>query len=188
MDNRQSLLNYALDLFSARGYDAVGVQQIVAAAGVTKPTLYHYFGSKSGLLAALFQQHFEPFLQSLRDAARFKGDVTMTLRTVCGAYFAFAAAHPQAYRLYLSMLYAAPHSEPFRVSHALSLEQQRLLEGLFASAAEHHGNLRGRQRAYAASLLGMINAYVTLSLNSGAELDDSLVYAVVQQFMYGIFS
>ena len=50
MDNRELLLNTALELFHAKGYDAVGVQEIVDRAGVTKPTLYYYFGSKLGLL------------------------------------------------------------------------------------------------------------------------------------------
>ena len=50
LDNRELILNAALDLFYARGYDAVGVQEIVDRAGVTKPTLYYYFGSKLGLL------------------------------------------------------------------------------------------------------------------------------------------
>ena len=39
--------------FYEKGYDAIGVQEIADAAGVTKPTLYHYFGSKYGLLQAV---------------------------------------------------------------------------------------------------------------------------------------
>ena len=42
MDNREKILNCALELFHARGYDAVGVQEIAEMAGVTKPTLYYY--------------------------------------------------------------------------------------------------------------------------------------------------
>jgi TetR/AcrR family transcriptional regulator len=41
MENREILLDRALTLFSTRGYDAVGIQEIVDSAGVTKPTLYH---------------------------------------------------------------------------------------------------------------------------------------------------
>jgi AcrR family transcriptional regulator len=61
MDNRQRLLDCALELFSLRGYDAVGVREVVEAAGVTKPTLYHYFDSKRGLLEALLQRRLEGF-------------------------------------------------------------------------------------------------------------------------------
>ena len=53
MDNRENILTCALELFYQRGYDAVGIQEICQAAGITKPTLYHYFGSKYGLLEVL---------------------------------------------------------------------------------------------------------------------------------------
>ena len=49
MENREKILESALDLFFTKGYDAVGVEEIAERAGITKPTLYHYFGSKYGL-------------------------------------------------------------------------------------------------------------------------------------------
>ena len=39
----------ALEDFGQRGYDAVGVAELAAAAGVTTGSLYHHFGSKLGL-------------------------------------------------------------------------------------------------------------------------------------------
>ena len=54
MDNKKNIMNIALKSFSLKGFDAVGVQEIVEKSGVTKPTLYHYFGSKTGLLEAIF--------------------------------------------------------------------------------------------------------------------------------------
>ena len=69
MDNRQLIMNSALTLFYESGYDAVGVQQIVDSAGVSKPTLYYYFGSKQGLLEALLNEHFQPMEQKLIEAS-----------------------------------------------------------------------------------------------------------------------
>ena len=46
MDTKSLLLAQALELFALRGYESVGTQEIVQRSGVTKPTLYHYFGSK----------------------------------------------------------------------------------------------------------------------------------------------
>jgi len=43
------LVEAALAEFARRGYDAVGVTEIAAAAGVTVGSLYHHFGSKPGL-------------------------------------------------------------------------------------------------------------------------------------------
>jgi TetR/AcrR family transcriptional regulator len=48
--------------------------------------------------------------------------------------------------------------------------------------------MKGRQRAYAASFLGMINTYVTQALNGYGQFDDQLVNSTVHQFMHGIFS
>ena len=55
-------------------------------------------------------------------------------------------------------------------------------------AAKDHGNMRGRQRAYAATFLGMINTYIGLALNGYADLTDEVLYQAVHQFMHGIFS
>ena len=65
MSNREELLNCALNLFAARGFDAVGVQEVADAAGLKKPTLYHYFGSKSGLLRTLLTENFAGLFASL---------------------------------------------------------------------------------------------------------------------------
>jgi TetR/AcrR family transcriptional regulator len=188
MNNRENLLKCALELFVARGYEAVGVQEIAAAAGIQKPTLYHYFGSKSGLLQTLLTEPFEPFFETLQTAAAYRGDVTTSLRAVTGAYFNFARQNPRLYRFYLSMWFAPVESDPFKACLSLNERQQQLMETFFASAANDHGNMKGRQRAYAASFLGMVNTYVVLALNGYAEPDETLVYSLVHQFMHGIFS
>jgi AcrR family transcriptional regulator len=187
-NNRSKLLVRALDLFSARGYDAVGVQEVADAAGLKKPTLYHYFGSKSGLLKTLLDAHFEELFQSLEKAADYQGDVKTTLTSVCAAYFDFAQENRSFYRMQLAMWFSPPDSDSFRAVAVINERQQQILEALFIKMAKDHGNIRGRHQAYAATLLGMINTYIALGLNDYALLDSELVYKAVHQFMHGIFS
>jgi TetR/AcrR family transcriptional regulator, cholesterol catabolism regulator len=47
---RRRLVDAALALASEGGYDAVGMRQVAARAGVTPPTAYQYFSSKDHLL------------------------------------------------------------------------------------------------------------------------------------------
>jgi TetR/AcrR family transcriptional regulator len=188
MSNREKLLACALDLFTNRGYDAVGVQEIVDGVGIKKPTLYYYFGSKRGLLEAIFSEYFESFLAQVQEAAHYQHDVAGTLRGVTLTYFSFAAQQPRLYRFYLSMWFAPVESEAFKVSTVLNQRQQLMLEALFEAAATDHGNMKGRHQRYAASFLGMINTYIMLGLNGYSALDDSVARSMVHQFMHGIFS
>ena len=52
---RQRILAAAVKLFAERGFDATTVQEVVAAAGVTKGALYHHFASKDELLYEIYR-------------------------------------------------------------------------------------------------------------------------------------
>lgn len=186
--NREKLLSRALQLFSSLGYDGVGVQEIVEAAGVTKPTLYHYFGSKTGLLEALLTEHLEPMQEELVRASTYQRDLVKSLTDVARHYYRFALEHRQFYRLMLS-LWFAPKSSDAHKSVTPHLDRQyRVVDRLFEAAEADHGNMRGRHHEYAVTFLGMLNSYISLALNGDAELDDRTLHRAVHQFMHGIFS
>ena len=187
-DNRTRLLHCALDLFTAQGYDAVGVQDVADAAGLKKPTLYHYFGSKSGLLQTIVLENFVDFFRDLQVALIYHYDVVTTLNRVAEVYFDFARANRKFYRLQLSMWFAPLQSEAFASVAEVNQNQQQMLEAFFERAALDHGNMKGRHKAYAATFLGMINTYISLGLNGYTDLDPILAKSAVRQFMHGIFS
>lgn len=54
--NRVRILEEAERLFSERGVDAVSMDEIAAAAGVGKGTLYRRFGDRAGLIVALLDE------------------------------------------------------------------------------------------------------------------------------------
>ena len=188
MDNRQKILDQALRLFADRGYDAVGVQEIAEAAGVTKPTLYHYFGSKHGLLESLLAEYFQRLNQALAAAADYQHDLPLSLERVIRAYFDFARRYPTFYRLQLALWFSPRYSQAQAAVARWSSQQFAMIEEMFARAVSDHGNMAGRQRAYASSLIGVVNTYIGLALNGYTELDDHLVQQAVRQFQYGIYS
>ncbi|MGD9864281.1 MAG: TetR family transcriptional regulator C-terminal domain-containing protein [Pseudodonghicola sp.] len=69
--NRAAILDAALDVFSAQGFRGATVDQIAAAAGLSKPNLLYYFPSKEAIHAALLSQLLDTWLDPLRalDAA-----------------------------------------------------------------------------------------------------------------------
>ncbi|PRY30916.1 TetR/AcrR family transcriptional regulator [Umezawaea tangerina] len=50
----ERLISAATELFAAKGFDRVAVQEVVDRAGVTKGAMYHYFGSKDDLLHEIY--------------------------------------------------------------------------------------------------------------------------------------
>jgi AcrR family transcriptional regulator len=187
-DNRLMILNQALHLFASRGYDAVGVQEIAVAAGITKPTLYYYFGSKEGVLKVLLEDNFRDLTQKLQRAADYHGDIVHTLTLVTRTFFEFARGHDLFYRMQLAMYFAPPDSEPAKLIRRFHEEQHQILEEMFKHAAQGHGNMRNRHQRYAVTLRGMIDTYIGLYLNGYVQLNDEVLHLAVGQYMYGIFS
>jgi AcrR family transcriptional regulator len=56
---RERLLAAAVELFYRRGFGAVGIDQVIAAAGVTKTTFYKHFECKDDLMVAAVQRRDE---------------------------------------------------------------------------------------------------------------------------------
>lgn len=177
-----------MHLFSSRGYEAVGVQEIVEAAEVTKPTLYHYFGNKLGLLGEIIERFGGELLRKVSEVADYQGDLPLALNRLTNAYFEFASRQPEFYRFQLALLFAPPDSDPAKVARRQWEHHYELLEDLFRKAAEDHGNMRGRSQAYAITLIGMINSYIAFSFQSQSGLDQEWAFRAVHQFMHGIYS
>lgn len=56
-DQREQILARAAELFARQGYSGTTMNQVAAACGVTKPTLYHYFTDKQSLLLHIAAGH-----------------------------------------------------------------------------------------------------------------------------------
>jgi len=188
IDNQKNIQDCALRLFAVRGYDAVGVQEIVDTAGITKPTLYHYFGSKHGLLENILAIRIEPLASKIHNLIQENIDLGETLKHIVAAYFEYANHAPLFTRFMLSLWLAPEESE----GHKAILPYHELIEGmlreLFIRGVKQHGNILGREKYLAATFQGMIHTYIGLSLNNRIELDEVLVRQCVHQYMHGILS
>ena len=54
-DTRQRILDEALELFSAKGYDSVSVGEIANAVGIKAPSLYNHFTGKQAIFDAIVE-------------------------------------------------------------------------------------------------------------------------------------
>lgn len=94
--NRQRVLAAAAQLFAERGVDAVTMDDVVAAAGVGKGTLYRRFGDKTGLAVALLDDLERDLQQRTLDGPPPLGpgaDAAARLAAFVDAYVCYVSAN-----------------------------------------------------------------------------------------------
>ncbi|NMC22770.1 MAG: TetR/AcrR family transcriptional regulator, partial [Serratia sp.] len=64
-DVRDHILATGQRIMAAKGFSAVGLNEILKDAGVPKGSFYHYFGSKEAFGADILARYFEDYLAEL---------------------------------------------------------------------------------------------------------------------------
>ena len=89
------------------------VRELVAAAGVTKPVLYYYFGSKEGLYLEIMNGIVKQFDQRVEELEVANGTVRQRLVHFFAGMFAAARENLPVVRLAFSIYYGPPQGAPF---------------------------------------------------------------------------
>jgi len=187
VDSRSRLLDEAQALFARRGVDAVGVQEIVEAAGVTKPSLYHHFGSKEGLVRAVVDRGFGALHRALDALGPYDRDLPRYLERQARVWIDTVTAQPDWFRVQLSLTFLPPDNPAAALIGTGARQLSGRFEALFVEASGQHGNMKGRQAILAAGWLGALNHWTSLQLG-GENRTGELLHAGTRQFLYGIFS
>ncbi len=192
VDNREIIMQCALNLFSDKGYDSVGVQEIAKAAGITKPTLYYYFKSKHGLLEALIQEKGELLMKQLIRSVEISGGISEKLLRLAHAYVEFSTEDEKFFMLMLCLMYYPRQNEAHQAIAPLIHKQYCLITETFERESKYLGNMNGRQEQFAMGFLGTLDSYITIQYERGKSREEirdfGAVYSVVHQFLHGIFS
>ncbi len=123
VERRRLIEQAATELFADRGYAATTVDDIVRAAGVTKPMLYRHFESKQDLCIALLERYRDELVAA--PLARFDpeaGNPHAQLVAMTEDRLEHARSHPAATRLLFVPITGDPEIE--RVQRELHARQR----------------------------------------------------------------
>ncbi|MFI5617405.1 TetR/AcrR family transcriptional regulator [Streptomyces sp. NPDC051567] len=90
-ERRQQLIGVALELFSHRSPDDVSIDEIAAAAGISRPLVYHYFPGKLSLYEAALRRAADELAQRFVEPR--EGPLGARLLRVMGRFFSFVDDH-----------------------------------------------------------------------------------------------
>jgi AcrR family transcriptional regulator len=101
-ERRESILNAANIVFGQRGYDTVRIDDVAAAAGVSKALIYEHFRSKQELYAELMNRAALEMLERIVGAGSAP-DVSGPSRLEHGAAagFSFVSEKPEAFQMFV---------------------------------------------------------------------------------------
>jgi len=112
---RQKLFDASMELIGERGAAGVTVDEIAAAAGVSKGTVYYNFGSKSDLIAQLLRHGVDILKARLLSASGDPGaaggpavDPLVAMEAMIGQAMDFMADYPSFARLWVSENWRTP--------------------------------------------------------------------------------
>ncbi|MGP9802112.1 TetR/AcrR family transcriptional regulator [Rheinheimera sp. NSM] len=99
-DNRAKLISAARKAFAEKGYAAASMDELTAEAGLTRGALYHNFGDKRGLLAAVVDQIDSDMAQRAQQIGAQEKDDWQALLAEGAAYIRMAL-EPEVQRIVL---------------------------------------------------------------------------------------
>jgi AcrR family transcriptional regulator len=123
-EREQEMLEAAGQAFASHGFHDVSMEAIAQAAGISKPMLYNYFGSKHGLYVAYVERSGHLLLQSMRDAAPPDAPAAERLYAGILAFLTYAEEHRSGW--------AVLHRETLAQGGSLAAEVSALRERIAA--------------------------------------------------------
>jgi AcrR family transcriptional regulator len=92
---RRDILDAALEVFTARGYHHAGIEEIRARSGASVGSIYHHFGGKEELAAALYVEGLRDYQERFLAVLEGGGDAEATVRAIVAGHLRWVADDPR---------------------------------------------------------------------------------------------
>lgn len=106
--SRELVLDAAESIMAEQGYDAASLNSVVERSGVPISSVYHYFGSKDGVLLAVMERGAERFFAALTPRTERQGTPEEHLKAVLDDTLRVLVAQPDFLRLLVAMAVQPP--------------------------------------------------------------------------------
>jgi AcrR family transcriptional regulator len=140
MKSRELVLDAAERVMAEHGYEAATLARVVAEAGIPMSSVYHYFGSKDGILLAVMERGADRFFADLPDLTRRAGRPAQHLARVVSAVIGTLERHPDFLRLLIVFAAQPPAAGQGEIQAVVRRIREHALDLLRAQIATAFGD------------------------------------------------
>lgn len=185
---RERLLDEALTLFSRRGYAATGIRDILQAAGVTQPTLYHHFADKASLFQSLIERYYGESQQQLAAVIDSQVTVAAKLLAFATSSFEYCCADPRVPRLMFQTYFGPTVPEIDGILDKLTDKRFKLIVNVMADGIQSGELSASNPEFLALAFCSMVDQPINQFSRKPRPkrfLTPGLAHALVQLFLSG---
>jgi AcrR family transcriptional regulator len=113
----EKLLDAAVELFAANGFNATSIRDIAKRTGMTIPNIYYHFGNKEGLLIAILERATRQIVDGLREVTRREMDPLERFKLLLRAHYdlLISVGREEANILFLEEEHVSRFRKPFQI-------------------------------------------------------------------------
>jgi AcrR family transcriptional regulator len=167
---RTTIVRCAVELFVARGYEAVGVEEIANASMCSRSTFNRYFGSKDDVLFPGAPEVVEGLRRALSGAAATDDPWVVARAAVVTQLGRFFDTFDPDLRVTCMRLWFTEPA-PRRRYLEIAYEFEEILKGYFATGLPGDTETHLRVQVLAAAMVSALRAVLHATIESGEELN-----------------
>lgn len=157
-DKREQILEAAIQIFAHQGFHDAKVEEIAAAAGVGKGTVYEYFRSKEDLFYEMLEFVQAKYLEDFRREVLTATGVRETLEKMFLSHMRFVFRHRDMARVLLT----DPPKLAEKLYQRMCVRHQEFLD--FLEELVRRGIASGEVRAVNPAVAGMVISGIVKSM------------------------
>ncbi|ALL79731.1 hypothetical protein AD006_31845 (plasmid) [Pseudonocardia sp. EC080610-09] len=115
----EQVLVRAIELFAARGYSAVSIDDIGAEVGIAGPSIYHHFATKAALLTEAFRR---AAAHLSTDRVRAENDPQRRLDALLQGYVRLALDHRDLFAVYIDEAVNLPRADARQIAATVTAD------------------------------------------------------------------
>lgn len=167
-ERRRQILDAALESFTELGFDRASVDDIRRRSGASVGSIYHFFGSKDEIAAALYLEGLRDYHDGLHAALARKRGAQALVKGIVTYHLGWIEAHPAWARFLNEMRRAESVGSVEQEIRALTKTSYRAIFALFEAHAAAGRILRLPSEEFVSVVFGPAHEYARLWLRKSA--------------------